>query len=380
MESFTNSMVILTEVLLYVSFAILMGSLILMLLPATSKPPVWTSKGILMGSTLLIPILSLFPILELTSILGEGIGFMPVFTNILSSFEVGKAWTYTLILSVVLLVLFVTVDVKKNKTGNILAIGFTVLLVLATGYAGHASSITDWSGFFAHSFHFLAVVVWSGVVLVASWFSRQSEGEQWKKFVSWFTPLAIVCLVVLIIAGFFTMKIDINSYDDVTAPWYQEYRDSLLVNYGQSLLIKHLLFVPLLVFAFINAFIIKRRVSDSGYNPIKWLRAESVFILFVLIATAFMGNDYPPHQINTLIQTSGASPLFNLFHTQTVQAPVQVGLQFELVQYVLFGLAAVSAIMMIRLARKETKPTLSFVLGILFVISTYIAVITGLSA
>ncbi|QDP39601.1 copper resistance D family protein [Radiobacillus deserti] len=380
MESIMNSVVIFTEVFLYVNFAILMGSLIVQVVPNTSKPTILTSKFLLTGSALLIPVLSLFPILETTFILGNGIGFMPVFTNILSSFEVGKAWTFTLILTVVLLVLFLTVDVTKNKTGTVLAIGLTVLLVFTTGYAGHASSITNWSGFFAHSFHFLGVVVWTGVVGVVAWFSRTTTGDQWNNFVRWFTPLAITCLVVLIVAGFFTMKIDINSYENADAPWYDEYRNSLVINYGQALLIKHLLFIPLLVFAFINSFIIKKRVKAASYNPIKWLRAESVFILFVLVATAYMGNDYPPHQVDNLIETSGASPLFNLFHTQAIQTPVLVSLQLSLVQYVLFGLAVVSAVSMIILARKEVKPTLSLLLGILFVLTTYVALMTGLNA
>lgn len=180
MEQFVNNFGVVTEILLYISFAILMGGLLLSIIPEGKKPPMYIPKSILLITVILIPILSFTPLLEVILVLSTNIGFGNTMKNILSSYEVGKAWLFTTVVSVALLVLIFGSNIKNNKVAISLGIFLTVILTFSVGYGSHASSITNWVGFVSHSLHFLAVTVWAGIVLLVGWFSynQKKAGEK----------------------------------------------------------------------------------------------------------------------------------------------------------------------------------------------------------
>src|SRR5699024_5556449 len=111
-----------------------------------------------------------------------------------------------------------------------------------------------------------------------------------------------------------TMEIDIESYDDVNSSVLQDYQNSLIVNYGQALLIKHILIISLVLFAFINGFLFRKCQARDSFNPLKWTKLESGYALMIFGVTAFMGQSWPPHQIYNLIKAEGGSPLFNVLY------------------------------------------------------------------
>jgi putative copper export protein len=377
MEQFVNNLGVVTEILLYIDFSILMGGLLLSLVPETKRPPVHISKRILLVSVLLIPILSFIPLLEVVVLLSRDMGFGTTMSTILFTFEVGKAWLFTTVVSIFLFIRLSLININKNKAAIGTAIFLTVFLTFSAGYASHASSITDWIGFLSHSVHLLTVTVWAGVVLFIGWFSYNHKN--WSSFFKWFSPLAVTSVVILIIAGYVTMKIDINSYENLNATLFQEYKDSLVINYGQALLIKHLFIIPLLVFAFINAILIRRKLqSNSQYNPIKWVKAESIFMILVMIATAFIGQDYPPHQVTQLVKTGGFSSLFELLNDQVINLPIHVVFDYSVTSYILFVFAVISAGCIILLSVKRESPALSFLFAIIFVICSYIGIVIGI--
>lgn len=46
------------------------------------------------------------------------------------------------------------------------------------------------------------------------------------------------------------------------------YADSWMLNYGQALLIKHLIIIPILIFTFTNDFLVKKRMqNDLSFDP-----------------------------------------------------------------------------------------------------------------
>ena len=64
--------------------------------------------------------------------------------------------------------------------------------------------------------------------------------------------------------------------------------NSWTLSYGQALLVKHILILPLLVFAFVNGHLVKRKRRDSGYQPVAWARSEGVLIWLIYIVTGYM--------------------------------------------------------------------------------------------
>ncbi|HEX6922711.1 MAG TPA: hypothetical protein VF149_02715 [Bacillales bacterium] len=363
-------MVVATEFLLYISFALLVGGLLSYVIPSEKMPQIDVPQKLLVFCAAAVPVFAFAPILRIFLILSEGRSELWVrFKSILFSFEIGKAWLFMLAVGILLVLLLAFNDLKKSAPLAQVACFLTLLLILAQGKAGHASTITAISGFVAHSLHFLAVMIWAGLLFTAGWFSH---GKDWRSFLRWFTPLAVVCFIVLTAAGFWTMTIDINNYDHRSVSIWYEYKNSWLVDYGQALLIKHLLVIPLLVFAFLNGFLLKGRE-----NARKIARIEGLVILLIFAVTGFMGQQYPPHQVQSLLAQGGPSPLFNAVYQGVIDPAMTVTLSFGWLSYILFAFALIFIGLMILSVRKNAAGLFSFLLGLLVVGSGYLGLMLG---
>lgn len=357
-------MVIITETLLYFCFSILLGSLLLIVIPEEKRPVIQVPKAVILGAIMGIACLSFAPVLRIVLYLYEGIGFGLTLKSVLFTFGIGQAWIFTVLVSIplFLVVLFYYPYMKNN--GSNLAIILTFLLILTLGWASHAASLSPSLGLFAHTTHFLAVSVWIGVLLVVSWWSRDTSN--WRSFLSWFHPLGMVCALVTIIAGFVLMYvIDI----------FEVYTNSWLIPYGQALLVKHILIVPLLTYAFINGFLMKKRLSENpDFNPLPWTRAESVILFFIFVITAALGQQAPPHDLETLLLAEGPSRLFLLFYQGTFDPNMSVVLDVNGISLLLFLLALVFLGLLIISFLRKVSSIFSLVVSALFVITSYVAI------
>ena len=55
---------------------------------------------------------------------------------------------------------------------------------------------------------------------------------------------------------------------------FEDYPNSWMLPYGQALLIKHLLIIPLLVYAVINSILMKKKLDKGYYTLIQDLGQE----------------------------------------------------------------------------------------------------------
>ncbi|WP_159462156.1 copper resistance D family protein [Halobacillus sp. Marseille-P3879] len=109
----------------------------------------------------------------------------------------------------------------------------------------------------------------------------------WYAFIEWFTFFAIGCIVLLSFTGMF---MSFSLTESVVSSW--------TLPYGQALLIKYLLFLILLVFAFINGFLIRQKVKNNPhFSPRPWWKAESAIVLAIFSITGFMTEQEPPHNL-----------------------------------------------------------------------------------
>ncbi|MFC4619610.1 copper resistance D family protein [Camelliibacillus cellulosilyticus] len=312
--------VTVTEIGLYLCFCLLMGSLIFYSLPKEKRPDIAVKKKWLLLSTAGAGVLSLAPVLSVIFELTKSLGFWLSFKGVLFTFQIGKAWLFILVIALLLFGLIYFNQLERDVFLARMGVFLTVLLIGGYAKAGHAASLSPWLGFAAHFFHLLAVAIWGGCLFVAAWFSQGTQ--RWRVFLSWFTPLAIVSVVVVIIAGLGTMAIDIGKPLDASiSATVNQYKQGLASDYGQALLVKHLLILPLICYAFFNGIYSRRLLlgaNDSGFNPIKWARVESIVVLAIFIVTAFMGQQTPPHDLKQIILTEGASPLFSKVYQGTV--------------------------------------------------------------
>ncbi|GGH86103.1 putative copper resistance protein D [Pullulanibacillus pueri] len=366
----------ITEFLLYICLCLLMGTLIFYSLSVEKRPSFFISKRLLLWATAGTGLLSFAPIVNTIIVMADGIGLWVSFKNVIFVFEVGQAWLFTLAMALLLfgLIYFNTLenDPFLSKIGVVLCI----LLIAGYARAGHASSLLNYTGFAAHFMHLLAVAVWGGCLLVAAWFTQGLGNTNWLSFLKWYTPLAIVSVIVVIAAGLLTMNIDIaKPLDHSVSSTITQYKQGLFSNYGQALLIKHILVIPLLLYALFNGFLGKRL---KKYQSIKWARVESIVILFIFAVTAFMGQQPPPHQPEQYINLYGPSPLFTVIYQSKVPSDFSVHFSWTPTSLIFIGFSLLFLIMMASSVIKSSPRLVSLLMALGFLASAYFATMSAI--
>lgn len=323
-------MIYLSEGLLYISFALLMGALLLRLVPVSKRPAILIPDGLLIGCALAIPLLTFVPIDRLVKLYAKEfeLSYGEMLKSILLDVHAGTAWIWTTLGSIGLALLLGMKWFRGDKHTTKAALLMTMLLIVWLGYASHASSLSSLTGLVAHTAHFLAFSIWIGILFVISWFSIHDDN--WPAFLKWFSPVAIISVVVTLLAG-----ITLMAY---TTP---QYVNAWILPYGQALLIKHLLILPLLLFAYTNGFLYKSVAArNHPFRPLKWLRIESSIALLVLAATAYMGQQAPPHTLKETLQTVSPSPLFTWLYKGSFSPDITLSFNIQMESLLMFAAAA----------------------------------------
>ncbi|RJX41378.1 copper resistance protein CopD [Paenibacillus pinisoli] len=361
-------MIYVSEGLLYISFAILMGTLVLRLVPEHKRPSVHVPNGVLLACALAIPVLSFAPIHQLASQYASQfeLSYGEMLKSILMDVKSGKAWIWTAVGSLGLALLLGMKAFRNDKHMPKVALFVTGLLVVWLGYASHASSLSSFKGLFVHTMHFLAFSIWIGILFVISWFSK--DKDNWPAFLKWFSPVAIICVIVTLLAGLTLMSF--------TTP---QYVNSWIIPYGQALLIKHLLILPLLLFAYTNGFLYKSvAAKDSGFQPVKWLRAESAVAILVLGATAFMGQQAPPHNLKDTLQQVSPSPLFTSLYKGAFSPDIQLAFTLHMESVLMFAAALLMAVCVVWTYRLN-RPSVAFLMGMLMAVFAYLGLMFSIA-
>ncbi len=334
----------IADLLLYTAFCFIAGSTFLKFIPQSHKPRIKERKWLLIFSIIGVMVFSLAPVIELLVFLDGG---FDTFINVVVNYRIGHSW---LITAMIALLLGVTVYFDGSKY---MLASYTLALILAVGFFSHASTINLWGGFFSHTVHFLVLVLWAGVLLQVAWFSK---GEEWKRFLKWFTPFASACVAILLISGFIIMLFFVAAAD---------YSSSWVLPYGQLLLLKHLSILPLLLAAAINGLLNKKRAYEKA-----WLKAESMLLFVTLALTAFMSKQAPPHDVNDTFRAEGAAPFIEAFKGPQY-IPIDATPIFTLNGSLLLVIALVF-LMLIPLSYKRSLPAgISVLFGICFIAAAY---------
>ncbi|RLJ86539.1 copper resistance D family protein [Planococcus citreus] len=342
-------LIALSDFFLYVVLAFLAGDVVLRCVKSEKKPLIEVPKKLLLIALALIPLLLAPPVIQLVLLLSESFGMMQAIVDVTTEFRAGQSYVFGTLMAVAWLI------VVWRDGSWVFRAFWLVLSVLNVAYASHAASIADWQGFAGHALHFLALVLWAGVLIHIAWFLR--DGRNWRAFLKWFTPFSVVLMIILIGSGIWLMLFFV-------AP--EDYASSWILPYGQLLLLKHLSIVPLLLAAFINAVL-----SRSDEPNRSWLKVESWLLLLVLLITAFMSKLAPPHNINETFRMEGGAPFVEwvagpqYLPVHAVWTPNIDGFLMMAIGLIFLGLQWLGY-------RKQLPEWLSFIFGLGFVAATYI--------
>ncbi|MCM3790659.1 CopD family protein [Domibacillus indicus] len=354
-----------SETLLYSCFSLLMGAFLIQLVPAHKKPAILVRERWLYGAVAGIALFAFVPAAVLILELAAGSSVMPVAQTVILGFTIGKAWAFTLAVALFFALYLFTFPVLTDKRFTAGGLGFILLLIGSASWSSHAASLTDWTGVLSHAVHFTAVSVWAGLLLMAGWFAR--DEANWLAFLKWFSPVAAICLLFTALSGFWMMTIILDIHD---------YASDWSLNYGQALLIKHLLVLPVLLFAFINGFLFKRKLQERrDVHPKPWIKAESLVLLLIFGTTAFLGQQEPPHAVSE----GRYSPLFAFFYNGSLPPALPLYLGWSPLNVLFMFLALVFLAIGFWGYRKK-EAGITFFMSMLLVFSLYLALITGLSS
>lgn len=277
-------MAIASNVVFYLACSMLTGGLVMLAIPPGQRPPVQLPIWWLPGAVLLLLFCSFVPLVELAHYAAQETGthFGAALQNVIFHFEHGQIWMLEAGAFLFLFLFLLIANVGHNPASAKIALVWTLVPIILTGWSGHATSLAPFGGFLAHTLHFLAVCVWTGILCTVGWMSRAQTN--WTAFLRWYTPLSIGCVVTVTAAGLVMMH--------YTVPDYPVSLDGL---YTKTLLLKHVLFLPVLGLGFVNGFVIPRRLHTyAEFNVLRWVRIESILVLAVFIITAFLSESPLP--------------------------------------------------------------------------------------
>lgn len=353
----------LGEPFLYSCFALLTGWLIMTRTSTNLKVP----RKLLFGAVLGIGIFSFFPILRIMMFFAEDLGFMLTFRSVLFLFVEGKAYLWTLFFTLCFGVILRFASPETDRRAWICSILLLVGMMGAQGWTSHVASLYGIIGFVSQTLHLYALSIWAGTLLIAAWFLPNS---QWKSYIAWFHPTAIIAMIMIVASGF-TLMVSV----------VPEYVNSWVLPYGQALLLKHLLLVPLIVLAIFNGWWMKKKMTrDTTFDPKPWAKAEGVIVLLIFSITGFMNQQSPPHNVSDTLRESPASPLYLGLHGEIKNGDVSFRLELQPISYLFLGLAFLSLLLIIRSLREEKQPRNVVFSGILFVVFMFISALTALAS
>jgi putative copper export protein/putative cell wall-binding protein len=353
----------ISEFLLYLCFSLLMGYFILQVIPESKRPEVVFPRWLLILCILGINVFSFTPVLQLVLFLTSSTSIGLALKTVLFTYEVGKSWLLLATLGLFLFISHLVMKIEKKTSMTFLSIAYLWFIISIIGWGSHANSIVPIKGHLYHSIHFLTITIWTGVLLQVAWFSK--EVKNWGGFLKWFTPVALVCVLLAMGSGFMIMKIGMDPKD---------YVRSWGLSYGQALLIKHLFIIPLIVFAFMNGFLIKKSINPlENATTLSWLRAESLFVFIIFAVTGFLGQEAPPHSIEETLVAEGPSKLFEWMYSGIIYPTMNIRLNFNPSNLLLILLSSFILGMSIIRYKKTASSKLAVIAGIVLALSWYLS-------
>jgi putative copper export protein len=360
-------MIILFKGILYLVFSLLLGGLLLESVPENRKPKVKVPKEMLLWLIFLVPIIMFVSLLQIIEFLSESIGYWETFTAVLFKFNVGKAWLSSILISTVLFLLVSRNELQKTTFYARLGVFLTIVLIGSYSFASHSAALYPIIGLIAHFAHITAISGWVGVLLYVAWASR--EESDWIPFLSWYTPFSIGAVLILTGGGLMI--------NEIVAP---QYVDSWVLNYGQALLIKHLLLIPLFLYASVHSLYLKRTIELKGNrHVIRSLRGESILILVVFGVTAFLSQQVPPHEVWRTILQEDTSPLFLAMFDGTIDPNMVLTFDWTRGFFLWVSVSIVMIPVTFISIVKKWPMLVSIVLGILVSGFGYLALIAGIN-
>jgi len=346
----------ISQFITYILYAILIGHVSMLFMPEDKKPVIRISKKVLLLSVLGIVLFSFVSVFHISYVFKGNMELMKMMIVVIFETVVGKMWLTTF--GVAILYWFILVFKGSRKLEAVAVLMF----VFAVAYGSHASAEAEnsWIGLSIHYIHFLAAMIWVGILVQVSWFIN--EEKNWERFIHWFHKVALICLGAIALTGVLLMTYITNDLSDYPSIW--------ALSYGQMLLLKHISIIPVLTFAYINGMLNKKSLK-----PLPWFKAESVFLFFAFFFTGIMSNLTPPHFVRPLQDDSPSWVDWFLGGEVTNSTDIHLGISVPSIIFLTISLIFIELILS---SFKKARSKKAVFLAIGFIITTYFGLMFAL--
>lgn len=350
-------MIAMVTAVIYVSLAASFSFALLRCLPPSVTPGLRKLKGAEQGAVALVIAGSILSAGYTAATIAESfqVSFMDAVIQVLY----GTVQGFGVLGSLLFGAIWYGVDalVPEGRIKNRLFLFSTAGFIVSIAASMHAATLS-FAAFAAQAVHLLAVSAWLGVLLLVGWLAR--SGSEWASFYRWYTPLAIGCVAAVTASGILLMN-------EFSTKWISAW----ILDYGQVLLVKHLLIIPLLAIASVNALFIAPKAKKGGFDPRGWMRTESMLSLLIFIVTAALSRTAPPHDIEQTLRYTAPSNWFLFWYEGAVTPETELTLTAEPMSLVLAFMAAMFLGLIYLLYQRRVHPSLAFSTSLLFVAFGY---------
>ena len=361
-----TALYLIGDTLLYGCLALLIGFFSVQLIPRSYRPDVSLSiRWVRMLIVLMLLSFSL-SVLLIVLYLYEEIGFWITLQSVLLTFEAGNAWILMALWSVLLLIV---INRSSLSPGRIkLGVFLVMAMVVTFAWSGHASSIKGAEGMLVHSIHALAVFIWTGGLLILGFWSPSDRN--WGIFLEWFKPLVTLCFLLIVGSGIYLMSVVVQ---------VEEYSDSSILPYGQALLWKHVLILSVLIIGIMNGKWSYASPERSFEVRRMRMRMEGILILLLFTATAWLGQQEPPHSIKDTLQSSGAGPLSGFLFPSLRFTYSDIRFEPTMISHLLMAISLLFVGLLVYVIRSTQDSMKTLYLGLGVSISLFFAALYSIS-
>ncbi|MFP7495065.1 hypothetical protein SFC66_14915 [Terribacillus saccharophilus] len=280
----------LLELLSYIAFSFVAGHLVFRFV-RKEEAAIRTPRSDLLAAAASAALVTSGPVINLFSVLGAQNGYGQALEQVLLQSGAGRIWIGIFVLGVcVWLLLFYD---KFPVLTFILFLGMVFLYAFGS-QAGEAGFVD----FISRFIHLGASVFWVGVLIHVCFYTP--EHFSWESFLKWFKPFVILLVLTVIISS---VTVTLSAMD------IQDYGNVLMLTYGQVLLIKYILFIPVLVFTIITFSTKKSRLVPI-FRPIDWIRSVTILLGIIFICNAILSSSATPANITEVLRNEGSAPIF----------------------------------------------------------------------
>ncbi|WP_018921579.1 copper resistance D family protein [Salsuginibacillus kocurii] len=308
-------MLAVVDGLLFLATAMVAGIVILFSISQSKYPQLTLPNGLFYSCIGMVIVLASIPVVSQVAHIMNMFDspFSQTISTILTDYRMGQGWLAVILGGVMLTAFKAALKKKDHLWHAVCLLPSLVLTIAGVAWMSHAASIAQTGGFLADFMHLLAALSWAGLLFTVAFFCKNDSNL--ASFFSWFHWFALVAVSLIVFSGLILMQYIVP-----------EYRNSWMLSYGQWLLLKHLLFIPLIFYGFIHGFIVKKRLN-KGWNASRFvqsLRIESVLIIGIFFVTAVMSQQTPPHEVAQTLQFAQPSGLAQLFIGEQLLPGAQV--------------------------------------------------------